>query len=590
MLMQSSSLPLFARHVIAGLLALCLTAPLSYAQQAPEPASAAKTKTLVTAHRHMVVAANPLAVQAGLDVLRQGGNAVDAAVAVQAVLGLAEPQSSGLAGGAFMLLAEPGGKLTTYDGREVAGAAVTPDLFMAPDGKPMPFLETLPQGRAVGVPGVVAMLAQAHAAHGKLPWAGLFKPAIDLADAGVPAWPRMVGVLTDWQRMLGKSPDLQRYYYREGGRPPALGERIPMPEQAISLRLVAAAGPDAFYRGPIAKAIVDRLQKAAGDSGTPVLTLEDMANYRAVERDGICIPYRVWKVCGMAPPSAGGVAILQILGMLSQYDLRAMGKDDPRAWHLLMEASRRAHADREAHVGDPDKVQVPTRGLIDAGYIASRAAGIDPARAATGPVPPGEPPFRTGALYPAADGPDLPSTTHFSIIDDEGRLVSMTSSVEFAFGSGLIAGGFVLNNQMTDFTFVPTKDGKPVANAPGPGKRPRSSMAPTVVFDQKGNPVLAVGSPGGTAIIGYVAEALVAMLDWDLDPQQAVNLPILLNRNGATQVESLPAADHLAASLTAMGHQVKRDAANSGIHIIRVTPTGIQGGADPRRDGVAMGD
>lgn len=589
--MQSRYFPLLTRRLATGLLTLCLTLPsTALAQQAPEPTSAAKIKELVTARRHMVVAANPLAVQAGLEILRQGGTAVDAAVAVQAVLGLAEPQSSGMAGGAFMLLAEPGGKLTTYDGREVAGAAVTPNLFMGADGKPMSFLDTLPQGRAVGVPGVVAMLAQAHAAHGKLPWNSLFKPAIDLADAGVPAWPRMVGVLTEWQRMLGKSADLQRYYYREGGRPPALGERIPMPEQAISLRLLAAAGPDAFYRGPIAKAIVSRLAAAAGDSGTPVLTLDDMANYKAVERDGICMPYRVWKVCGMAPPSAGGVAVLQILGMLSHYDLRAMGKDDPKAWHLLMEASRRAHADREAHIGDPDKVPVPTRGLIDTGYIASRAAGIDPARAATGPVPPGEPPFRTGALFPAADGPDVPSTTHFSIIDDDGRIVSMTSSVEFAFGSGLIAGGFVLNNQMTDFTFVPTKDGKPVANAPGPGKRPRSSMAPMVVFDQKGNPVLAVGSPGGTAIIGYVAEALVAMLDWDMDPQAAVNLPILLNRNGATQIESVPAADNLASALTAMGHQVKREGANSGVHIIRVTPAGILGGADPRRDGVAMGD
>lgn len=588
--MQSPHIPTYSRRLAASLLALWLLVPAVPAQQAPEPASAAKAKQLVTARRHMVVAANPLAVQAGLEVLRRGGNAVDAAVAVQAVLGLAEPQSSGLGGGAFMLLAEPGGKLTTYDGREVAGAAVTPNLFIGADGKPMGFLDTLPQGRAVGVPGVVAMLAQAHAAHGKLPWGPLFQPAIDLADAGVPAWPRMVGVLTDWRRVMGKSPDLNHVYYKDGAGPPALGERVPMPEQAISLRLLAAAGPDAFYRGPIAKAIVSRLQQAAGDSGAPVLTLEDMARYRAVERDGICVPYRTWKVCGMAPPSAGGVAILQILGMLSQYDLRAMGKDDPKAWHLLMEASRRAHADREAHVGDPDKVPVPTRGLIDGGYIASRAAGIDPARAATGAVPPGEPPFRTGALFPAADGPDVPSTSHFSIVDDEGRMVSMTSSVEFAFGSGLIAGGFVLNNQMTDFTFVPTKNGKPVANAPAPGKRPRSSMAPTVVFDRDGTPVLAVGSPGGTAIIGYVAEALVAMLDWDLDPQAAVSLPILLNRNGATQIESGPAADALASALAAMGHEVKRDAVNSGIHAIRITPAGIQGGADPRRDGVAMGD
>lgn len=580
------------RRLLTGLLSVWLALPPAMAQPtpAPEPPSAAKPKELVTASRHMVVAANPLAAEAGREMLRRGGNAVDAAIATQLVLGLVEPQSSGLGGGAFMLLAEPGAKLTTYDGREKAGAAVTANLLMGPDGKPMAFPDTLPRGRAVGVPGVVALMAQAHAAHGKLPWAGLFEPAIALADAGVPAWPRIVTVLTDWQKMLGKSADLTHTYYRDGAGPPKLGDRIPMPEQALTLRLLAAAGPDAFYRGPIAKAIVKRLQDAAGDSGTPVLSLEDMATYRSVERDGICVPYRVWKVCGMAPPSSGGIAILQILGMLSQYDLKALGKDNPQSWHLLMEASRLAHADREAFVGDPDQVAVPVRGLIDRGYIAGRADAIDPAHAAKGPVPPGTPPFRTGMLYPAADGPDIPSTSHFSIIDDEGRVVSMTTSVEFAFGSGIMAAGFVLNNQLTDFTFIPTKDGKPVANAPGPGKRPRSSMAPTIVFDKQGKPIIAVGSPGGTAIIGYVVETLVAMLDWDLDPQAAVNLPILLNRNGPTLVESTAAADNLAAALTAMGHEVKRDGTNSGIHAIRVTPTGIQGGADPRRDGAALGD
>lgn len=580
---------LSTRLVLSSLLALSLFLPVG-AQQVPEPASAAKAKSLVTAQRQMVVAANPLAAQAGLDMLRQGGSAVDAAIATQLVLGLVEPQSSGLGGGAFLVLAEPGGMLTTYDGRETAGAAVQPNLFIGPDGKPMGFTDTLPQGRAVGVPGVVAMMAQAHAAHGKLPWATLFQPAIQLADAGVPAWPRMVGVLTDWRRLLGKAPDLTRVYYKDGAGPPALGERLPMPEQAISLRMLAASGADAFYRGPIAKSMVARLTAAAGTSGTPVLTMEDFATYRAVERDGICLPYRVWKVCGMAPPSAGGVAILQILAMLSGYDLKAMGKDSPQAWHLLMEASRRAHADRETHIGDPDHVPVPTRGLIDKTYLAGRAAGIDPARAASGPVPAGDPPYRSAALFPPGDGPDLPSTTHFSVIDGNGRMVSMTSSVEFAFGSGIIAAGFVLNNELTDFTFVPTKDERPVANAPGPGKRPRSSMAPMVVFDAAGKPVLAVGSPGGTAIIGYVAQTLVAMLDWDLDAQAAVNLPILINRNGPTQIESTPAADALAAALVDMGHQVKRDAVNSGLHVIQVTPKGIQGGADQRRDGMAMGD
>ncbi|MFV3074052.1 gamma-glutamyltransferase [Niveispirillum fermenti] len=582
--------PVLRRRTLSGVFALFLAVPAAWSQPAPEPASAARTRELVTASRHMVVAANPLAAQAGLDMLRRGGSAVDAAIATQLVLGLVEPQSSGLGGGAFMLLAEPGGRLTTYDGREVAGSAVTPDLFLRPDGQPMPFLETLPQGRAVGVPGVVAMMARAHAAHGKLPWATLFGPAIALADEGVPVWPRMVGVLTDWERMLGRSPDLRRVYYRDGAGPPALWERLSMPEQAQSLRLLAVAGPDAFYRGPIARAIVQRVADAAGDSGAPVLTLADMAGYRSVEREGVCAPYRTWKVCGMGPPSAGGVAVLQILGMLSGHDLKAMGKDSPQAWHLLLEASRRAHADRESFIADPDHVPVPTRGLLDAGYLADRAAGIDPARAAAGKVAPGDPPFRTGARFAPADGPDIPSTTHFSIVDNAGMVVSMTSSVEFAFGSGLLAGGFVLNNQLTDFTFVPTQDGRPVANAPAAGKRPRSSMAPMIVFDAGGRPVLAVGSPGGTAIIGYVVQALVAMLDWDMDPQAAINLPILLNRNGPTLVESTPAADALAAALTERGHAVKREAINSGLHALRLTPTTIQAGADPRRDGQAMGD
>jgi len=453
-----------SRRLMTGLLAVCLLTPAVPAQHAPEPAAAATSKTLVTAGHHMVVAANPLAADAGRTMLRRGGNAVDAAIATQLVLGLVEPQSSGLGGGAFMVVAAPGGQVTTYDGRETAGAAVTDRLFLKPDGSAMAFPDTLPQGRAVGVPGVVALLAQAHAAHGKLPWATLFEPAIALADAGVPAWPRMVGVLTDWQRMLGKAPDLVHTYYRDGAGPPALGERLPMNEQAQSLRLLAAAGPDMFYRGPY------------------------------------------------------------------------------------------------------------------------------PARATQGTVPPGNPPFRTGARFPAADGPDIPSTSHFSIIDDDGQVVSMTTSVEFAFGSGLMAGGFVLNNQMTDFTFVPTKDGKPIANAPAAGKRPRSSMAPMVVFDATGKPVIAVGSPGGTAIIGYVAETLVAMLDWGLDPQEAVDLPIVQNRNGPTLVENVADADTLAAALTAMGHTVKREGMNSGIHALRVTATGIHGGADPRRDGAALGD
>lgn len=578
--------------LLAGLAACFLfSSSIGWAQQAPEPGSAHAAKALVTAQHHMVVAANPLAVEAGREMLRRGGTAVDAAIATQLVLGLVEPQSSGLGGGSFMVLAEPGGHITTYDGREMAGAGVTPTLFLGVDGQPLKFFDALKKGRAVGVPGLVAMMAQAHAAHGKLPWADLFAPAIRLAEAGVPAQPRMVEVLTEWRKFLADNPDLVRTYYNDGAGPPSLGQVLPMKEQAITLRLLAQAGPEAFYRGPIAKAITDRVAAAAGPDGPPVITMADFAAYRAVEREGVCIAYRVWRVCGMGPPSAGGVAVLQILGMLSSHDMADLGKDSPEAWHLLMEASRRAHADREAWIGDPDHVSVPTSGLLDRRYIADRGASINPAQASAGKVAPGTPPTRHGALhYGQGMGPDMPSTTHLSIVDDAGRMVSMTSSVEFAFGSGLIAGGMVLNNELTDFSFIPVQDGGTVANAPGPGRRPRSSMSPMVVFDAEGRPVVAVGSPGGSAIIGYVAQALVAMLDWNLDPQQAINLPILLNRNGATQVEAVPAADALASALTAMGHQVKRETINSGLHAIRWSPDGWQGGADPRRDGVALGD
>lgn len=579
------------RACLVGLLLSALPAVPVLAQGAPEPASTRSAKQLAHADRHMVVAANPLAAAAGREMLRQGGTAIDAAVATALVLGLVEPQSSGLGGGGFLVLAEPGGKVTTYDGRETAGSAVTPDLFLDADGQPLKFFKALEGGRAVGVPGLVAMLAQAHAAHGKLPWSTLLQPAIRLADAGVPAQPRMVEVLTQWQKLFSQSPDLRRVFFDENAAPPPLGRVLPMQDQAVTLRMLAAAGPDAFYRGPIAREIVARLKEAAGSSGTPVLSLDDFAAYHAVERDAVCMIYRVRRVCGMGPPSGGGIAVLQILAMLAPHDMKAMGKDDPRAWHLLLEASRRAHADREAYIGDPDHVSVPVAGLLDPAYLASRAAGIDPAAASPGKVAAGTPPHRQGALLHGPGlGPDMPSTTHVSIVDDEGRLVSMTNSVEFAFGSGLLAGGMVLNNELTDFSFLPVKDGVSVAAAPGPGRRPRSSMSPMVVFDADGRPVIAVGSPGGTAIIGYVAEALVAMLDWGLDPQAAIDLPIVLNRNGPTQVEQGPAGDALAAALAALGHNVKREAINSGLHAIRWTPTGWQGGADPRRDGVALGD
>ncbi|WP_404326193.1 gamma-glutamyltransferase family protein [Aerophototrophica crusticola] len=517
---------------------------------------------------------------------------MDAAVATALVLGLVEPQSSGLGGGGFLLVAMPDGTVTSFDGRETAGQGVMPDHFIGPDGKPLGFLKALGQGRPVGVPGLVAMLAEAHRKHGRLPWATLFEPAVALAERGVPAYPRMVHVLETWRRVLEQSPDLKTTYYRNDLGVPRVGEPVLQPEQAAALKLLAARGPDALYRGPIGKAMTDRLAAAAGAEGPPVLRPEDLAAYKAVERPAVCRPYRAWTVCGMGPPSAGGLGVLQILGMLEGHDMAALGKDNPQAWHLFAEASKRAYADREVYPADPDRVPVPVRGLLDKGYLTARAATIDPGRATAGKVPAGDPPYREGHAFGVGEGPDIAGTSHASFVDGDGMVVSMTNSVEFAFGSGLIAGGIVLNNQLTDFSFVPVDPaGRPVANAPGPGKRPRSSMAPMVVLDGQGRPVLGVGSPGGSAIIGYVAQALVAMLDWGLDPQAAIDLPIVLDRNtGTVVVEAVPQGDAVAAALMERGHAVKREETNSGLHAVRLVPGGIQGGADPRRDGVAAGD
>ncbi|WP_114394955.1 gamma-glutamyltransferase [Oleisolibacter albus] len=581
------------------LLSLLLLVPVTASAQlqGPEPSSRLADKVLVRAERQMVVAANPLAAAAGLEMLRQGGTAIDAAIATQLALGVVEPQSSGLGGGAFVLVARPGSGVVSYDGREMAGAAVTPTLFLGADGKPMPFLQALEGGRAVGVPGVPALLGLLHARHGRLPWATLVQPAIRLAEQGFPAPPRLVQVLTEWRPVLEGKPDLARVYYRAGAEGlPKVGETVRFPEMAETLRRLAAQGPDLFYKGALADAIVTRLQAAAGSGGAasagpPVLTRADLEAYQPVERPAVCRPYRVWTVCGMGPPTSGGIAVLQILALVEGHDLKGPGPASPTVWHLLTEAEKLAFADRELYVADPDAVPVPVRGLLDGAYLAARAKAIDPAHAAAAPVAAGNPPWREGALW--GNGPDyeIPSTSHLSIIDAQGMVVSMTTSVESAFGSGLLAGGVVLNNELTDFAFLPVRDGRPVANAPGPHKRPRSSMSPMLVLDWEGRPVMAVGSPGGSSIIGYVAQALVGLLDWGLDPQAAVSLPIVMNQNRpVTLVESLPRADGIATGLAVLGHTVKRDAAISGLHVLAVTPAGILGGADPRRDGVAVGD
>jgi gamma-glutamyltranspeptidase/glutathione hydrolase len=554
---------------------LLLVAVPALAQPAPEPATARHAKPLAAASRHMVVAANPLAAEAGRAILRAGGSAIDAAVATQMVLGLVEPQSSGIGGGAFLLYWSPqSGKVETWDGRETAPAAARPDRFLDAGGKRMTFRAAVLSGKSVGVPGVLRLLEAAHRAHGKLPWARLFAPAIDLAERGFPVSERLHG-------LLAAETDLKRVapWYRADGSPVPVGAPLVNAEYAATLKRIAAEGPDAFYEGPIAEDVV-------AASGVD-MTMADLAAYRAEERPPVCGDYRVWRVCGMGPPSSGGIAVLQILKLLEGFDLPRF---DASSVHLLAEAGRLAFADRARWVGDADFVDVPVQGLIDPAYLRDRAALIDPLRA-MGKAVPGEPPRRRGALPGADPGLTEHGTSQISIVDDEGGAVAMTTTIEQAFGARRPVRGFFLNNELTDFSFEPEEDGRPVANRVEPGKRPRSSMAPTFVFDRDGRLLLVAGSPGGSQIINYVAETLVALLDWGMDPQEAVSLMHVGSRNGPTELEAgMPGVDALADALAARGHQVKRLEMTSGLAVIRLAPGRLEGGADPRREGVALGD
>jgi gamma-glutamyltranspeptidase/glutathione hydrolase len=539
------------------------------------------------AERHMVAAANPLATRAGLEILRAGGSALDAAIATQLVLNLVEPQSSGLGGGAFLLHFEAaGGEVTSYDGRETAPAAATPELFLKPDGTPMKFWDAVVGGRSVGAPGLARMLALAHRDHGRLPWAKLFEPAIELAERGFKVSPRLHGLIAK-DKYLKTFPAAAAYFHDAEGAPWPVGHVLRNPAFAETLRRLATAGADALYQGPLAKEIVAAVRGAAGNPG--LLALEDLAGYRAKRRAPLCRPYRVWRVCGMGPPTSGGVALLQMLGMLERFDLGALEPSSPAALHLIAEAGRLAFADRGRFLADGDFVKIPLAALLARDYLRGRSQQISPSTslgANGGKARPGLP-AQSGAM-PAQEDP--PSTSHLVVVDGAGNAVSMTASIESAFGSRLMVGGFLLNNELTDFSFRPTSEGRPVANRVQAGKRPRSSMSPMIALDGDGRLALAVGSPGGSRIIGYVLRALTGMLDWGLDPQAAVSLPHAVNRNGKTDLEAgTPAAAHKAA-LEALGHQVNVRAMTSGLHAIQVTPDGLQGGADPRREGVALGD
>ena len=534
----------------------------------------------------MVSAAHPLAVEAGYGILQRGGTAIDAAVAMQMVLNLVEPQSSGIGGGAFILhYAAAEAKLIAYDGRETAPAAARADRYIGADGQPQKFLDAVVGGKSVGTPGVLRALELAHASHGKLPWAELFQPAIRLATEGFSLSPRLHGLLAS-VRLPARDQAMRRMYYLDDDTPKPVGTLLKNPALADTLRKIAAQGANAFYAGEIARDIADKVRNAPNPGD---LSENDLAQYRAKQREPVCGPYRQWKVCGMPPPSSAGVAVLQVLGILQQLAPDRLPSDSIRAAHLISEAERLAYADRERYLADADFVAVPVAGLLAPEYLAARAALVQRDRSlnhALAGTPPGAP------LAELADdaSPELPSTSHLSIVDVEGNAVAMTSSIEFAFGSQQMVRGFLLNNQLTDFSFVAEQDGKPVANRIEPGKRPRSAMAPTMVFDPDGKLVLALGSAGGSAIINHVVKILVAVLDWNLDLQQAIDLPNFGSRNGPTELERGTAAASWAGPLRALGHEVRMIDMTSCVHGIQRTRAGWNGGADPRREGVAKGE
>ena len=541
----------------------------------------------IVAKHHMVAAANPYAAKAALEILRQGGSAVDAAIAAQMVLTLVEPESSGLGGGAFMLLWDPARKkITSFDGRETAPASARPGMFLDANGNPRAHFDAIPGGLSVGVPGIVAMLELAHDKYGKLPWAKLFAPAIALAANGVPVGHKLAETLRAFPQ-IAAMPDVKRAFTNPDGMLLKEGDIRKNPVLAATLRAIAKGGAKAFYRGRIARDIVDKVRHAPVNPGG--MTLADLAYYRAEERAPVCSEYRGERVCSMGLPSSGGISMLQILGMLERFPPKELAPNSLSEVHLFSQASRLAFADRAMYLGDAAFVRVPVRALLDRSYLRARARLIDQA-GDMGQAEPGTPPSIHADFAPQKS-PELHGTSHMSIVDGAGEVVSMTPTVEFIFGSEMMVEGFFLNNELTDFSFVPTRDGKPVANAPAPGKRPLSAMAPTIVFDRHGRFAIALGSPGGPAIIPFVAETLVAMIDGGLPPQAAAALPHHVNMNGPLFLEKDTSLDALAPALVKMGYDVRPGKQEkSGLYIIKRVNGGYIGGADPRRDGVAIGD
>jgi gamma-glutamyltranspeptidase / glutathione hydrolase len=558
---------------------------------APEASTGYVTRDAVIGKRHMVAAANPHASRAGQAMLRAGGSAVDAAVAMAVTLSLVEPQSSGIGGGAFMLRFDGKTKrIVAYDGRETAPEAATEDMFLGKDGKRRDFFDAVVGGLSVGVPGELRMLELAHQKHGKLPWKKLFEPAIRLAEDGFAISPRLFSLL-EGDRFLATSPGAGAYFYGPDHKPKPVGTVLRNQALADVFRAVADAGANAFYEGPVAADIVRAVQKAWRNPGR--LKLSDMKAYRPVVREAVCGNYRDYAVCGMPPPSSGGTTVLSILGMLERFDLAALPSGGADEAHLFLEASRLAYADRDRYVADPDVVQVPTSAMVAPSYLRERSKAIDATRAASSKVPPGDVAAKSASRWADDRSGDLPSTSHMVAADGDGNVITMTASIEGAFGSHVWVRGMLLNNELTDFSFVPRAAGKPVANRVGPGKRPRSSMAPTFVLRDDAM-VLAVGSPGGSRIIEYVARVLVAVVDHGEDPQRAIDRPNISNRNGVTELEAFEAdptwLKATKAALETKGHRIEVRDLNSGLQAIQRTRGGWVGAADPRREGLVLAD
>jgi gamma-glutamyltranspeptidase / glutathione hydrolase len=581
------------KRSLAALGLLVLTSTAAPAQQAsdtvaPERATGLAAAKIATAKEHMVAAAHPLAAEAGEKVLADGGSAIDAMITVQTVLGLVEPQSSGLGGGAFLVYYDAEAKrLFTLDGRETAPMDATPKLFLDDKGEPMQFFDAVVGGRSVGTPGTVMLMQEAHKRWGRKDWKTLFTPAEKLARDGFAVSPRLASLIAAEGDKLKTFEATASYFFGADGAPLKAGTILKNPAYAETLSAIAKDGATAFYSGPIAEAIVDTVRMSGRNAG--VLSLADLANYHVKERRPVCVSYRAFDVCGMGPPSSGAVAIGQMLGLLENFDLKALGKDNPESWRLIGDAQRLAFADRERYLADTDFVPSPVKGLIDKTYLGERAKLLDGDKAlGKDTVTAGKPEWDHAFNFGRDAAIELPSTSHFVIVDKQGNVVSMTTTIENGFGSRLMTNGFLLNNELTDFSFKTHDAGMPVANRVEPGKRPRSSMSPTIVM-KDGKPLLVIGSPGGSQIIGYVAQALIAHIDWGMDVGEIVAMPHLINRFGPYDLEAGTDAEKLAEPLKALGYEVKLSDMNSGLHAIELTADGLKGAADPRREGVALG-